>query len=40
MIGTFFAGFFLGFAATFAGAILAITRKGKQNKEGGNHDQC
>ncbi len=30
MIGTFFAGFLLGFAATFSGAILAITRKKKR----------
>ena len=27
MIGVFFAGFILGFAATFAAAILAITCK-------------
>ena len=30
MIGTFFAGYILGFAATFAGAILAITSKKKR----------
>ena len=40
MIGTFFAGFLLGFAATFSAAIIAITRKKTKNKKGGNHDQC
>ena len=37
MIGTFFAGFLLGFAATFAVAVLAITRKKTKTRKEGTH---
>ena len=41
MIGTFFAGFLLGFAATFAVAVLAITRKKtKTRKEEHDHAEA
>ena len=39
MIGTFFAGFLLGFAATFTAAIFAITRKKTKTRKEAHNDQ-